>query len=65
MQGVSKLMQTILKGDKLRGVFHIVFCSKPLPLQVTPSKVRAEAVGVTMLDLAVIWRGRVFEPKII
>ena len=29
----------------LRGVFHIIFCSKPLPLQVTPSKVRAAAVG--------------------
>ena len=48
MQGVSKLMQTILKGDfqqKLRGGFHIIFCSKPLPLQVTPSKVRGVAVG--------------------
>ena len=42
-------MQTILKGDfssKIKGgVFHIIFCSKPLPLQVTPSKVRGAAVG--------------------
>ena len=31
--------------QKLRGVLHIIFCSKPLPLQVTPSKVSAAAVG--------------------
>ena len=31
--------------QKLRGIFHIIFCSKPRPLQVTPSKVRGAAVG--------------------
>ena len=38
MQGVSKLMRNILRGDfsaKIKGgFFHIIFCSKPLPLQV-------------------------------
>ena len=60
-------MQNILRGDysaKLRGVFHIIFCSKPLPLQVTPFKLRAAAEGVTMIDLAVTWRGRGFEKNI-
>ena len=42
-------MQNILRRDfsaKIKGgLFHIIFCSKPLPLHVTPFNVRVAAVG--------------------
>ena len=50
MQGVSKLMRNILKGDfsaKNKGClsYIVIFCSNALPLQVIPAKVRGAAVG--------------------
>ena len=48
MQGVSKWMQNILRGDfltKIKGCLSYNFLFKTPPPQVTPSKVRGAAVG--------------------
>ena len=61
----NKIFQRVIFQQKLRGVFHIMFCSKPLSLQATPSKVRGAAVGGNNARFGCNFGGRGFEQKII
>ena len=67
MQGVSKLMRNILRGDFSANIMEclsIIFRSNPLPLQVTDKSSMFTPYGCNRKD-GVTWRGRGFEQKII
>ena len=63
-------MRNILRGDfsaKIKGVFHIIFCPKPLPRQFTiqPNLALLPPTAAALTLDGVTWRGRGFEQKII